>query len=145
MTIPNVTMRWCAKKSTCKWCGLSIEKGTPVISIFFWNKGNPDSRKWNTNYSYHPQCYIDQGMDYLNRNPYVSSYKGRRPVLSEEDRRKRFLLIRKFHALDQRRRNCNHSFPDSILTDIRLTEQMVEIMLELATVGGVPEAWAEKL
>ena len=149
MTIPNVTMRWCPKKSTCRWCEQPIEKGTPEVHVFYWNKGNKDSRKWNTTQFFHVvneegiHCWDEQGLDYLKRNPYVSRYKGRRPTLSEEDRRKRFLLVRRFNAITQRKRN-NNNFPDNILMDIKLTQQMIDIMLETAIVGGVPKGWVEK-
>ena len=147
MTIPNVTMKWCVKKSTCKWCEQPIDNGTPVVTVFFWNKGNEDSRKWNTKYSYHPQCWVAQGLDYLNRNPYVPQTRRKKPTLCEEDRRTRFLLVRKFHKAEQVR-NINRdggSYPDKLLAEIRLTQQMVDIMLEVATVGGVPKSWAERL
>lgn len=145
MTIPNVTMRWCVKKSTCKWCDQPIDNGTPVVTVFFWNKGNEESRKWNSKFSYHPQCWVDQGLDYLRSNPYQQQVRIRKPNLPKEDRRKRFLLVRRFNALVQKRANCNHSFPDHILTDIDLTQRMIDIMLEVATIGGVPKGWAEKL
>ena len=145
MTIPNVTMRWCVKKSTCKWCDKYIDNGTPMVSVVFWNKGNIESRKWNSYSKYHPQCWIDQGLDYLRRNPYVPQHREKKPTLSEEDGRKRFLLIRKFNWLVQVKRNCNHNFPDSVLTNINLTQQMIDIMLEVAVIGGVPKGWAEKL
>ncbi len=145
MTIPNVTMRWCTKKSTCKWCDKPIEKETPLVKVFYWNKGNEESRKWNSKFYYHPQCWLDQGLNYLRMNPYATKYMGRRTVLNPEDRRKRFLLVRRFNAIVQKRANCNHSFPDHILTDIDLTQRMVDIMLEVATIGGVPKGWAEKL
>ena len=144
MTIPNVTMRWCVKKSRCRWCGEPIVNGTPVVSVFWWNKGNPESRRWNTLHSYHPQCWIDQGIDYLNRNPYVPRRRIRL-TLSKEDGRRRFLLIRRFNALIQRRKGISCGYPDSVLLDIKLTQQMVDIMLEVATVGGVPKLWAGKL
>lgn len=142
MTIPNVTMRWCRHKATCKWCEKDIKASTPVVAVMFWNKGNPDSRRWNTYQKYHPQCWVEQGMDYLNRNPYVQPM-GRKPKLCKEDSRKRFLLVRRFHALEQRRHN--NKFPDNVLADIRLFEQMVNIMVEVAMLGGVPKGWAEKL
>jgi len=145
MTIPNVTMRWCVRKSTCKWCGQPINNGTPVVTVFFWNKGSEDSRRWNTKFSYHPQCWVNQGLDYLGRNPYVPQIREKKPTLCEEDRRKRYLLVRRFHKADQMMKNCNHSDPDSLLAEIRLTQQVIDIMLEVATVGGVPKSWAERL
>lgn len=144
MTIPNVTMKWCVKKSTCKWCEQPIVNGTPVVTVFFWNKGNPENRRWNCSYSYHPQCWIAQGLDYLNRNPYVPQHREKKPTLCEEDRRKRYLLVRRFHKAEQMRKNCG-KFPDNLLTEARLTQQMVDIMLEVATLGGVPKSWAERL
>ena len=145
MTIPNVTMRWCVKKSTCKYCDKPIDNGTPVVTVFWWYKGDDEKRKWNMKISFHPQCWIDQGLDYLQRNPYIPQHRVKKPTLSTEDRRKRFLLIRRFNALIQKRKNCNHSFPDHVITDIKLTQQMIDIMLETATIGGVPKGWAEKL
>lgn len=143
MTIPNVTMRWCVKKSTCKWCVQPIDNGTPVVTVFFWNKGNPENRRWNRSYSYHPQCWVEQGLDYLSRNPYVPQHREKKPTLCEEDRRKRFLLIRRFHKAEQMRKGG--SFPDNLLAEARLTQQMIDIMLEVATLGGVPKSWAERL
>ena len=145
MTIPNVTMKWCVKKSTCKWCDKFIDNGTPVVTVFWRHKGNEESRKWNTKISFHPQCWIEQGLDYLKMNPYVPQHRVKKATLSTEDKRKRFLLIRRYNALIQKRKNSNHSFPDYELNDIRLTQQMVDIMLEVATVGGVPKRWGEKL
>jgi len=115
-----------------------------MVTVFFWNKGNENSRRWNTKRFYHPQCWVAQGLDYLERNPYVPQHRVKKPTLCEEDRKKRYLLVRRFHKALQMRKNCNN-YPDNILTEIRLTQQMVEIMLEVVTLGGVPKGWAEKL
>lgn len=145
MTIPNVTMRWCVRKSTCKWCEQPIDNGTPVVTVFFWNRGNENSRKWNNTYSYHPECWIKQGLDYLERNPYIPQHRNKQPNLTVEDKRKRFLLIRKFNSLVQRKKHNYHNYPDTVLDDIKLTQKQVDIMLEVAVLGGVPKGWAEKL
>jgi len=145
MTIPNVTMRWCRKQATCRWCNKPIEIGTPIVAVLFWNKGNPDSRRWNVQICYHPQCWVDQGLDYLNRNPFVPHRRGVKSKLSEEDRKKRYLLVRRFHALEQRKKNSKLDYPDNLLMDSRLTKQMTDIMLDMAKVGGIPKSWVEKL
>lgn len=151
MTVPNVTIVWCRKKATCKWCEQPIDIATAMVRVFFWNKGEDGNRKWNAQFCYHvvnqdgTHCWDEQGLDYLRRNPYVPHRRGRKPSLSVEDTRKRYLLVRKFHALSQRRKNMNHSYPDSLLVDERLTKQMVNIMMEIVPLGGVPKSWVEKL
>ena len=139
-------MRWCQKKATCQWCPEEIVVGSPMVAVLFWNKGNPDSRRWNVQKCYHPQCWVDQGLDYLSRNPYVPPIKGKRgrkSLLCLEDRRKRFLLVRRFHALEQRKKNIKAPYPDNLLVEERLTKQMVDIMLDVALLGGIPKSWAE--
>ena len=144
MTIPNVTMRWCNKKSTCKWCEQDIDNGTPVVTVFFWNRGEDGNRTWNVKFFFHPQCWLDQGLDNLRRNPYVPQVRVKKPTLCEEDRRKRYLLVRQFHKAEQVRKNSG-KYPDFLLVEARLTQRMVDIMLEVATIGGVPKSWAERL
>jgi len=145
MTIPNVTMRWCRKQATCRWCEKPIEISTPIVAVMFWNKGNPDSRRWNVQICYHPQCWVDQGLDYLSQNPFVPHVRGVKSKLSEEDRKKRYLLVRRFHALEQRKKNIKVGYPDDLLIDSRLTQQMVDIILDMVKVGGIPKSWVAKL
>ncbi len=142
--IPNVTMRWCQRKATCRWCELPIVTGTAVVAVFFWNKGSGD-RRWNTQICYHPDCWVKQGLDYLDRNPYVPVRVRDKLKLSVEDKRKRFLLVRRFHALEQRKGNVKADYPDKLLVEVRLTKQMADIMLDVARIGGIPKSWAEKL
>lgn len=144
LAIPNVTMRWCRKQAACEWCPEPILIGTPMVAVFFWNKGS-DNRRWNTSKYYHPQCWVAQGLDYLNQNPFVPHRRGRVRTLSEEDSRKRYLLVRRFHALEQRKKNIKAPYPDNLLIEERLTKQMVDIMLDMINLGGVPKSWAEKL
>lgn len=143
MTVPNVTMTWCMRKSTCKWCEQSIEQATPVVTVFFWNKGKEDNRRWNVKQFYHPNCWVAQGMDYLGRNPYVP--RRREPKLCTEDMERRRFLIDRFHSLYQKRCSNHGQYPDGILREIDLTQRMVDTMMEVAALGGVPKGWAEKL
>ena len=144
-SIPFVMMRWCRKSAHCRWCEKDVEVGTPLVAVVFWNKGNENSRRWNVYLYYHPQCWVEQGLDYLNRNPFVPHVRGRKATLSEEDRRKRFLLVRRFHALGQRKNNIKAEFPDHLLREERLTKQMPDIILDVTNLGGVPKSWVEKL
>lgn len=145
--IPNVTITWCYRRSICKYCEQPIEAGKPVVKVFYWNKGDENSRKWNRSTSYHfPDCYIKQGQDYLDRNPYVArSGSNRRLALSDENRRTRFLLVRKFNELYHRRRNIKVPYPDRLTVEIELTKRMTDTMLDMVPVGGVPKSWAAKI
>lgn len=146
MTIPNVIISWCRKQATCRWCDQPIKVGTPMVKVFFWNKGDDGSRRWNRSHYYHfPDCYSAQGLDYLNRNPYIPPDYGRKSKLSAEDRRKRFLLVRKFNELHQRKKRLGLAYPDDVAMEIQLSERMVEVMKEVAKLGGIPKSWTDKL
>jgi len=148
MTIPNVTILWCRKQATCHYCGQPIEIGTAMVKVFFWNKGNEDKRYWNTQHCYHldnPACWVKQGLDYLEKNPFVPHVRGRVRALSKEDSRKRYLLVRRFNEMYQRKNNIKAPYPDNLPIEARLIKQMVDIMMEVAGLGGVPKSWAEKI
>ena len=146
MTIPNVTITWCQRKAVCQWCEQPIEAGTALVKVFFWNKGDDGSRNWNTTQYYHfPACYSAQGLDYLSRNPYVAKHKGNVSKLSPEDRKKRYLLVRRFNELVQRKREIKLPYPNSVPLEMRLNDRMVEVMMEMASLGGIPKRWVEKL
>lgn len=146
MTIPNVTMRWCQNQAKCKWCEELIKPGEAMVVVFFWNKGN-DGKRWNVQNCYHPVCWLRQGYDYLERNPYVPYIHSGRQVVkartSDEDRRKRYLLTRRFHSLVQRRNKLSNG--SNPIVQLKLECQMSEIMLEMQKIGGVPKKWISKL
>jgi hypothetical protein len=146
MTAPNVIISWCKRRATCRWCEQVIEPGTPMVKVFFWNKGDDGSRKWNISHYYHfPDCYAAQGMDYLNRNPYTGYKSSKGSKLSREDRRKRFLLVRKFNELHQRKKRLGLTYPDNVAMEIQLNNRMIEIMKEMVSLGGIPKSWTDKL
>ena len=83
-------------------------------------------------------------MDYLKRNPYVPHVR-KTTKLSPEDRRKRYLLIRKFNSLHQRKQNIRADFPDRLLVEERLDKQMMDTFLDAQNMGKVPKKWLEKI
>lgn len=143
----DVWFTHCQRRAKCRWCEKPIEKSKPMVITRLWRKGDENSRKWNITNYYHPECYLAQGLDYLERNPYSPRGNRGRPKLhlSEEDKRKRYLLLRKKAALDQRKRKLKTSYPDSALMVARIDAQIVEICMDIALVGGVPKSWVEQL
>ena len=144
-TIPNVIIRWCRKKAKCRWCEEDIEVGQPEVMVMFWNKGNEHDRSWNKKLYYHfPECYVSQGEDYLKRNPFVPHRRGRKSTLSQEDRRKRYLLVRRFHSLVQRKDHISVDYPDRLIVETDILKKMTAVANEMLDVGGVPPSWAKK-
>ena len=144
MTIPNVTMTWCHRQAICGWCEEPIEAEKPMVKVFWWNKGNDKLRKWNSQKCFHPNCWILQGLDYLAKNPFTSARTTKLAKLSKEDKERRFVLVRQFHALGQRKQKIKASYPDRLLIETRIDKQMVDVMLDVAKLGGIPKKWAEK-
>ncbi len=144
MSIPNVTFRWCQKQAECKWCEKPIEAATAMVAVFFWNKGD-DGRKWNNQYCYHPECWIAQGYDYLERNPFVPSYTGKAKMqLTEEERRQRFLAVRRYNALLQRLNKLDES--SEPIKYLELECQMLDVVIEMNNLGGrIPKKWLARL
>ena len=143
--IPNVCMCWCHRTATCKWCDKPIEAGTPMVSVYFWNKGQEDKRKWNVRQFYHPQCWVDQGLDYLKMNPYVPYERHKKSTLTKKQKARRLILLNRKAALDQRKRNLKSTYPDRDLIEARINTQIAELMVEMTKVGGIPPKWLENL
>ena len=147
MNIPNVCMRWATRWAECRFCEQRIEKATPVVVVFFWNKGQ-DGRKWNTTLYYHPDCWVAQGLDYLKMNPYVAAKRWsltdrRENPLTVKEKEERNIILRKKASLDQRKRNLKTSYPDHALLEARIDVQISELMLDMLKVGGIPKKWLE--
>ena len=138
--IPNVYMSWCKRRAECKWCMRPITAGTPMVLVFFWNKGAQDGKKFNVKLYFHPQCWVEQGLDYLKMNPYVPYIRSRKLELTVEEKKQRYILLRRKCSLDQRKRNLADT-PDRTLTEARLNKEIAKLMLEIVKVGGIPKRW----
>ncbi len=144
MTVPNVTICWCTKTAKCQWCEEQIEVSEPMVRVFFWNKG-ADGRRWNGQIFFHPQHWLDNGMDYLQRNPYIPHVR-KTSKLSPEDRAKRHKMVLKFNSLHQRKQNIRADYPDKLLVEERLDKQMHDLFLDMINMGGrIPGKWLEKI
>ena len=140
MTIPNVTISWCEHNAKCGWCPERIGTGTAMVSVFYWNKGTTEHKGFNTITYFHPQCWVEQGLDYLKRNPYVP-YVRKRSKLEPEQRKMRSILLRRKCSIEQRRRKIKPDDTDKVLKEIRLDRQVTDLMMEIAQVGGIPKTW----
>ena len=140
MTVPNVTISWCNRTAKCEWCPTSIMAGKPMVVVFFWNKGSETHKGFNVKKYYHPQCWIEQGLDYLGKNPYVPYIRKKRLELTPEQSKRRYILLRRKAAIDQRRRALENN-PDRVILETVLDIKIIELMMEIAKVGGIPKKW----
>ena len=139
MTIPNVTITWCQHRAKCEWCPDNIITGTPIVTVFFWNKGGPDHKGFNIKRYYHPDCWIAQGLDYLKMNPYVPYIRKKKLELTREQSKQRYSILRRKAAIDQRKRKLNGQ--QNRMEEARLNTKIAELILEIAPIGGIPKKW----
>ena len=145
----DVWFTWARKEAECEWCPKKIVRKTPMVVTKLWRKGQADVRKWNIIHYYHPECYIAQGLDYLDKHPFTEVNAGKkkgRPeiVLSEEDKKARIALLKKKSNLEGRIRIIKEKGKkDAVLKEAELTVQLAEVMQEIEKVGGAPTVWKE--
>jgi len=119
----------------CRYCEKEIKLATPMV-IGQTKNGNRTYRMY-----FHPQCWIDNGLAYLSKNPYTPGVRGRKQLsLTPEDARKRYLLIRRYNTFKNRKSKLK-KFPDDMLRIIRLETGMDKIIEEIKNAGGVPTKW----
>ena len=106
-----------------------------------------DTHKYTSIRHYHPQCWLDDAMDYLSRNPYTPHGNRGRPTkdLTPEQRVRRTKLLMAKAALEQQKRKVSSPEPHRTAILARIDSKMCGIMLEVAQVGGIPKSWIQKL
>ena len=143
--IPNVCMAWAKRQATCHYCNQPIEVATPEVVVFYWNKGQ-EGRRFNVKQYYHPQHWVEQGLDYLKMNPYEAASKGREPMaLTTEQRTRRRSLLTKKASLEQRKQRLKAPYPERLLYEAKIDQEIASLMLQMQEVGGVPESWIDRL
>jgi hypothetical protein len=131
--------KWLNRQAKCQWDSDMMDKGSPVVvGSLRTNRGYYIRMYW------HPECYLKQGMDYLESIPYEPTTRspgpGRPAIdLSHTDRLKRRALIVKFSRLRDRREEVAELGLLWMLDKLDKTAWV--IMAEMKTLGGVPTSW----
>ena len=132
----NVWMSWCRKRTECRYCNQLIDTATPVVVCRSWANGKKHELR------YHPQCWLDNGIDYLRQNPYTAMPRGRKKLtMSEDDTKTRRTLLVRHAAVVQRISRVKAKYPDRLLPIARLEKRMKELAKEIEPFGGVPKKW----
>ena len=136
--IPQVSMSWATKPSTCKHCDNPIDTASPMVTAFF----RDPKTKWNTRHYYHPQCWVQNGLEYLKANPYTE--RKTRDELTPEQKEVRNQILRKYASLRQRQRKLSRSNPKHAILNMNIEAQIAQLMQDILPYGGVPRKWADE-
>ena len=139
---PNSYMNWCRRKAKCRWCEKEIPVATPTVTTFYWNTRSGGS--WNVKQHYHPDCWLKNCMDYLERNPYTPGLRrGPKVKFIQEDRKERLKLLQAKAALEQRKRRLL-SLPEENSNKVklgRIESKILNLYDKISRLGGIPKGW----
>jgi len=129
----NVWIAQCRKRTPCAFCGEDINCGE-YMAVGVYYRG-----KWRHRKSWHPQCWIDEGIDYAQRNPKPET-RGRKTLqLKDEDRKRRFRILARRASIIQRAKIAYSKGNFNALA--KYGEQLEQLKEEIKPLGGVPESW----
>ena len=136
LAIMNVWMAWCKRQATCKYCERLIEVTTPNVVCRSWKNG----RKYEMHF--HPDCWINNGLDYLRQHPYVITRQGRKRLpMDSEVATKRKELLKKHAMLVQQKKRVKARYPDNLIPLLRLDAKIGKLVEEIEDYGGAPPSW----
>jgi len=141
----RVWMTWCKRRATCKYCGEYIEVGTPMVKGVIDKSQNPKMMITYKTY-FHPQCWVENGLAYLERNPYTPAARGRkRSNLSFVDNQKRRKILARFASYQQSLRKIVGDSPRDKAAKVRINNKVNGLVDEITKLGGVPVSWLGKI
>ena len=138
----DIWMTWAKRKTKCRYFEQPIITATPMVTGRLYRKAA--GKSISLRFYWHPQCWQEQGMNYLKLHPYTAIGRGRKKLALEPTaNRERYLLLRRHAALTQRiwRVKESKGFPDNVLRIIRLETKQKELAAQIELVGGVPKKW----
>jgi hypothetical protein len=134
-------MRHARRDNKCFWCEEVILRFSPeVISRFRWRAGDKTFTKFRR---FHPNCWVEQGLEYLRKNPPVVRMGRPRLALNQEDRGKRLKILRRRAQLMYLFRNASES--GKVIQAVEYYLKAYELIKEIEPLGGAPKSWIEEV
>jgi len=140
----KITFSYARGAGKCSFCPTPITVGEPVVvgrtPVSAGGKNFYSKRRW------HPQCYLDQGLRYLELHPFTPEAKGRPrlPTLPIGDKLRRLSILRRHATTLQRIRAELRKPKPNFDTLARLGERVELLRTEISTYGGAPKSWQPK-
>jgi hypothetical protein len=140
------------KKATCRHCGKAIESGSIAVVGVIWfevNKKGGEKGKWRKVLYWHTKneegecCWLNQGIQAIEKLPTKHSYLGRKPLqIADEVKAKRLAVIRRRAAVMQRIRiEVEEKETPSMENLIHLGAMLERLKREIEPLGGAPKSW----
>ena len=139
----NIYMTYCSRTSKCSFCPEPLEPGSPIVvgkQVTILESG----KRLYSSYRWHVNCWVTQGLQYLEKHPYQKPKVGRRrSELDADTRDKRLSILRRRAATIQRIKGIVDSPGGRGKVDvlIRLGGLLDKCTEEIKQYGGVPKSW----
>lgn len=136
----DIWIAHCKRIAKCHYCEKHINVTEPMVTGKLWRKKKEGLLHWVIRYYWHPLCWVEEGLNYLSKNPYNQGNRGGQPLnLSHEDRIKRLSILRRHAKYTQKiRQSMERGDLDRI---IRLASSMEKLKEEILPLGGIPKKW----
>jgi len=130
------------QKGKCAFCPNEITKGGYSVVCRSYKYRGEGKAKWTFQRRFHPQCWIDQGIQELESRGF-SETRGRPRLASDEVTEKRQKILRRRAAVLQRIRKemARPAKERSMDRIVHLGEMLNSLAEEIEPLGGVPESW----
>src|SRR3990167_10217610 len=139
------------KSVKCDYCGELIENGSPGVFGKLWKsyttEGTLEVRKWTRKFHWHAKrkrddqcCYLVQGLERMEKEPYVEK-RGRKTIVMPKEMRaqRRLLLCRRGRVMQRLREEMAGEARVDLI--IKLGTQLETLKEEILPLGGVPKSW----
>jgi hypothetical protein len=129
----NVWMTKCSRQTGCNWCPEPIEKTEHMVVTSYYRG------KWLIKKYYHPECWIAQGKEALERRIKVDNRGGVRlhiPPEAKKERRK--IAVRRASVIQRIKKAYERNDVDNM---IHLGVMLQQLKEEIEPYGGVPKKW----
>ena len=139
----HVSFSNCRKTAKCRYCPNPIETGQPMV-VGRSRKESAGGKYYYFTSRWHPQCYLDQGLQYLDKHPYTPATKGR-PVLNltSGQRTHRLSLLRiRATSVQRVRAELQKLLPNYNIIQHHGTK-LQELYKEIEHYGGAPKSWQQ--
>lgn len=114
-----------------------------VVKLIYWVTKDDSNRRWIRYLRFHPQCWIDQAVEKLEKQPKLETRGAKKSALSDSDRAARFKIMARRASTTQRIR-AEVSRPkekQSIDAVIHLGDILNRLRDEIEPFGGAPKNW----